>query len=93
MKLKNEGTFERIIRLILGFSLIIWGYLESGEYWSSYETPTYPIPCWIWENFIALGCLVERGFTVSVIGVVPFLTGLIGWCPLNSLFNINTCKK
>jgi Protein of unknown function (DUF2892) len=26
------------------------------------------------------------------IGVVPLLTGLIGWCPAYSLFGINTCK-
>jgi hypothetical protein len=25
------------------------------------------------------------------IGVVPVLTGLIGWCPLYSLLGINTC--
>ena len=26
------------------------------------------------------------------IGVVPLLTGLVGWCPAYSLFGINTCK-
>lgn len=26
------------------------------------------------------------------IGVVPLLTGLIGWCPAYSLLGINTCK-
>jgi hypothetical protein len=26
------------------------------------------------------------------IGVVPLLTGLIGWCPAYALFGINTCK-
>jgi Protein of unknown function (DUF2892) len=26
------------------------------------------------------------------IGVVPLLTGLIGWCPAYSLFGISTCK-
>lgn len=25
------------------------------------------------------------------IGVVPLVTGLIGWCPLYPLFGINTC--
>ncbi|MCF6220968.1 MAG: DUF2892 domain-containing protein [Robiginitomaculum sp.] len=27
------------------------------------------------------------------IGVVPLLTGLIGWCPPYQLLGINTCKK
>ncbi len=26
------------------------------------------------------------------LGVVPLLTGLIGWCPPYSLLGINTCK-
>ena len=26
------------------------------------------------------------------IGVVPLLTGLVGWCPPYSLLGINTCK-
>ena len=26
------------------------------------------------------------------IGVVPLLTGAMGWCPPYSLFGINTCK-
>jgi Protein of unknown function (DUF2892) len=26
------------------------------------------------------------------IGVVPLLTGLIGWCPAYALFGWNTCK-
>lgn len=25
------------------------------------------------------------------IGVVPLLTGLVGWCPLYTLLGINTC--
>jgi len=28
----------------------------------------------------------------GAIGVVPLLTAAIGWCPLYSLFGINTCK-
>ena len=26
------------------------------------------------------------------VGVVPLLTGLIGWCPPYAIFGINTCK-
>jgi hypothetical protein len=27
------------------------------------------------------------------IGVVPLLTGLIGWCPPYAIFGFNTCSK
>ena len=93
MKFKNEGTIERTLRITIGLILIYWGYSESGEYWSSFEPFAYQIPCWVWENFMSHGCLIERGFAFAAIGFIPFLTGLIGWCPLNSFFRINTCKK
>ena len=31
------------------------------------------------------------GITLGVIGLVPLLTGAIGWCPLYAMFNIDTC--
>ena len=27
----------------------------------------------------------------KLIGVVPLLTGLVGWCPLYSMFGLSTC--
>ncbi len=27
------------------------------------------------------------------IGVIPLVTGLIGWCPLYNIIGVNTCKK
>jgi hypothetical protein len=27
----------------------------------------------------------------GLVGLVPLATGLIGWCPLYTLFGINTC--
>jgi hypothetical protein len=32
------------------------------------------------------------GIFLKVIGFVPLLTGLIGWCPLYSLFKFSTKK-
>lgn len=32
-------------------------------------------------------------YTWAWIGVVPLLTGLIGWCPAYSIFGISTCAK
>ena len=31
------------------------------------------------------------GIVLFVLALVPLLTGLTGWCPLYSLFHINTC--
>ncbi len=31
------------------------------------------------------------GIVLYVLALVPLLTGLIGWCPLYSLFHIDTC--
>ena len=29
----------------------------------------------------------------ALLGIVPLLTGLSGWCPPYHLFGINTCRK
>jgi hypothetical protein len=33
------------------------------------------------------------GIVVGVIGLIPLATGLIGWCPLYSLFKLRTRKQ
>lgn len=58
---RNESTFDRAARIILGIVLIVMAV--RGLY-----TP------WTW------------------IGVVPLITGLVGMCPLYSIFGISTCK-
>ena len=85
---KNEGGAERLFRLILGLGLVLWGYWTSGTYWLGYQIPAYQIPCWEWGSFITHGCMVERGFIIAVIGLIPLLTGLIGWCPLKFMFRL-----
>lgn len=57
----NEGSIDRIIRVIVGLVLIALVFVGP-------QTP------WGW------------------IGVVPLLTGLIGWCPAYTLFGLNTCR-
>lgn len=27
-----------------------------------------------------------------LLGIIPLLTGIVGWCGLYSLFGVNTCK-
>ena len=88
MLCKNESGIERVFRLALGLGFVLWGVWTSGNYWLSYTTPTYQIPCWEWSNFISHACLVERGFIIAVVGVIFTLTGMMGWCPLKSIFGI-----
>ena len=58
---RNEGSIDRLARLIAGLILITLVFVGP-------KTP------WGW------------------VGLVPMLTGLIGWCPAYTLFGINTCK-
>ena len=57
---RNEGSLDRILRIVVGIVLISLVFIGP-------QTP------WGW------------------IGVVPLLTGLIGWCPIYSLFGFRTC--
>jgi hypothetical protein len=58
---RNEGSTDRILRLIAGLVLITLVFVGP-------KTP------WGW------------------VGLVPLLTGMIGWCPAYTLLGINTCK-
>ena len=90
MFFRNEGALERLVRLVLGLGLLWWGYWTSGTYWLGYQISTYPVSCWDWGNFVSHVCMVERGFTIAVIGLIPLLTGLIGWCPLKSILGLKS---
>ncbi|MBI5428546.1 MAG: DUF2892 domain-containing protein [Nitrospinae bacterium] len=43
---------------------------------------------------IALGWFLWNpwGVALGVIGLVPLLTGILGWCPLYALFKFTTCE-
>ena len=58
--MKNVGTVDKVIRIILGLVLIALVFVGP-------QTP------WGW------------------IGIIPLATGLIGFCPLYSVFGMNTC--
>ena len=87
---QNEHGLERFFRFFLGLGLVSWGYWISGAYWSSYQVGAYQIPCWEWASFISHGCLIERGFVIALVGLIPLITGLIGWCPLKAILGIKT---
>lgn len=61
---KNEGSIDRILRIIVGIALLVAFFMlpeASYRYW-------------------------------LLIGVVPLLTGLVGSCPVYTIFGIGTCK-
>lgn len=56
----NEGTIDRILRIVVGLALLAMVFVGPQTVWG-----------WV--------------------GLVPLLTGLLGTCPLYSLFGISTC--
>ena len=56
----NEGTIDRVLRVVVGLALISLVFVGP-------QTP------WGW------------------IGVVPLLTGVIGFCPAYRIFGLSTC--
>ena len=90
---QNEKWIERLVRLIIGSGLLSYGYYIAGNYWMAYQPSTSQVPCLELANFISNGCLVERGIVCATIGLIPFITGLIGWCPLKAILQINPYKR
>lgn len=60
MKLRNEGTIDRVARIVLGLAVLSLAFVGP-------QTP------WAW------------------IGLVPLVTGIVGWCPLYALLRIDSC--
>ena len=60
----NEGSLDRIIRVILGLIILALWFVLQGN-----------------AQYLAL------------IGLIPLITGIIGWCPLYTIFGINTLKR
>ena len=58
---KNEGTFDRVVRVLVGLVIIAAGF-KYGSYWGA-------------------------------IGLIPLITGLIGYCHLYAMLGMSTCKK
>jgi len=55
----NVGTADRVIRVIIGAAIIVWGIMAKN-WWGA-------------------------------IGLVPLLTGLIGWCALYQVMGTMSC--
>lgn len=58
--MRNEGTTDRIIRVVIGIAILSL-------------TITGPQSMW------------------GLVGLVPLITGLVGFCPLYKILGLNTC--
>lgn len=58
--MKNAGTIDRSIRVVLGLILLSLVFIGPQTLWG-----------WV--------------------GLVPLVTGLVGFCPLYRLIGLNTC--
>ena len=56
----NEGSIDRIIRVVLGVALLSLTIVGPKSLW-------------------------------GLIGIVPIVTGLVGFCPLYRLVGVSTC--
>lgn len=56
----NEGTIDRVLRIVLGLALLSLTVVGPKSLW-------------------------------GLVGIVPLLTGIVGMCPLYSVFGISTC--
>jgi len=59
----NEGTWDRVARVIAGVVLLVVGFGLVGG---------------------------TVGAVLGVVGLVPLLTGLVGYCPLYALLHMRT---
>lgn len=58
--MKNEGTVDRVLRVIVGIVLLSLVVIGPQTLW-------------------------------GLVGLVPLLTGLLGFCPLYKVLGLNTC--
>lgn len=57
---RNEGTVDRVLRVVLGLVLLSLTVVGPQSLW-------------------------------GLIGLVPLVTGLVGYCPVYTLFGLRTC--
>ncbi|GAB1380377.1 YgaP family membrane protein [Pararhodobacter aggregans] len=60
---RNEGSIDRILRVIVGLALLAGFFV-------------FPEAAYRWA---------------FLLGVIPLVTGLVGTCPLYSIFGLSTC--
>jgi hypothetical protein len=59
MSLRNEGTVDRAIRIVVGIALLMFA-------------------------------LVAKSFYIGLFGMIPLVTGIVGFCPVYRLIGVKT---
>ena len=59
---RNEGSFDRFCRVIVGLAILSLVFFGPKTAW-------------------------------GYIGLVPLITGLVGYCPAYQLLGLNTCSR
>jgi hypothetical protein len=59
---RNEGSFDRFLRVIVGLAILSLVFFGPKTAW-------------------------------GYIGLVPLITGLVGYCPAYQLLGLNTCSR
>jgi hypothetical protein len=59
---RNEGSFDRFFRVIVGLAILSLVFFGPKTAW-------------------------------GYIGLVPLITGLVGYCPAYQLLGLNTCSR
>jgi hypothetical protein len=62
MFVRNEGSFDRFLRVIVGLAILSLVFFGPKTAW-------------------------------GYIGLVPLITGLVGYCPAYQLLGLNTCSR
>ena len=62
MFVRNEGSFDRFLRVIVGLAILSMVFFGPKTAW-------------------------------GYIGLVPLITGLVGYCPAYQLLGLNTCSR
>ncbi len=57
----NEGTLDRVLRVVVGLAILSLAFIGPQTPW-------------------------------AYLGLIPLLTGLVGFCPAYALFGLRTCK-
>lgn len=73
MAFMNEGTLDRVIRIVAGLALVYAAWL------------TWPVSVLSTTGTISLVFLV--------VGAIALITGIVGWCPMYTVFNVSTRKR
>jgi hypothetical protein len=73
----NMGKIERVIRLVLGVVLFMIGWRSLDAFG-------------VFAGMVTSSAIL--GLILAVIGVVAFITGVLAYCPVNTLLHVNSCE-